>query len=67
MDSEYDIFEVEPDGGLFWKCSVAGRDAVLTRLESLAAGCENELRVVNLSSGTVVATTPPKPNGKSAA
>jgi hypothetical protein len=58
VDSSYDIFEILPDGSPLWKGVVVGRDAALKELDSLAENCENELRVIHLSTNTVLATKP---------
>jgi hypothetical protein len=54
MDS-YDVFEILADGTPLWKCCVNGRDAALQKMESLAATCEHEFRVIHLPSSVTVA------------
>lgn len=58
--SEYDIFEITADGTPVWKASVEGEEAALAEFESLAKGCQNEIILVHLSSGVVVARKAPK-------
>lgn len=58
--SQYDIFEILPDGAPVWRGSVAGQDAALAHLDSLAPACQNELIAVHLATGALVARKPPK-------
>lgn len=56
--SQYDIFEILPDGAPIWKGSTEGQDAALLKLESLCQSCQNELIIVHLPSSRVVARRP---------
>lgn len=56
--SQYDIFEILPDGAPIWRCSSEGQEAALLKLESVAKGCQNELIVVHLPSSRIVARKP---------
>ena len=60
MDSAYDIFEIMPDGAPTWKCCVQGRDAALKELASQLLRSKNEIRVVHLSTGLVIASSAAK-------
>lgn len=55
LRSQYDIFEILPDGAPVWKCSVEGQDAALLKLESVGQSCQNELILVHLPSSRIVA------------
>jgi len=60
MDSAYDIFEIMPDGAPTWKCCVQGMDAALKELASQTKKSNNEIKVVHLSTGAVIARSAPK-------
>jgi hypothetical protein len=54
MGSEYDVFEIMPDGGAVWKCAVQGIDAALREVTSLAEQSKNEFRAIQTSVGEVI-------------
>lgn len=56
--SQYDIFEILPDGAPIWRCSAEGQEAALLKLESVGKACRNELIVVHLPSSRIVARKP---------
>jgi hypothetical protein len=56
MDSDYDVFEVHPDGSVTWRGTIYGRDAADQRLQELADTVSNELRLLHLPTQTVIAT-----------
>lgn len=58
--SEYDIFEITADGTPIWRSSVLGEGAALAEMETVAKTSDNEIIVVHLSSGVVVARRAPK-------
>lgn len=56
--SQYDIFEILPDGAPIWKSSADSEEAALLQLESLGQSCSNELIVVHLPNSRIVARKP---------
>jgi hypothetical protein len=56
MDRTYDIFEIEPDKGLVWKCSIKGMEDAIKKLKELAKGRSNEFRLMHKPTGTIIAT-----------
>ncbi len=55
MDRNYDLFEILPDGSPIWKCAVAGHENAVQQLRELARHTSNELRIMHLSSNTIIA------------
>ena len=55
MDRNYDLFEILPDGSPIWKCAVAGHENAVQQLRELARHTTNELRIMHLSSNTIIA------------
>ena len=55
MDRNYDLFEILPDGSPIWRCTVAGYETAVQQLRELARQTENEVRIMHLSSNTVIA------------
>ncbi|HEX5423248.1 MAG TPA: hypothetical protein VFW94_06845 [Candidatus Acidoferrales bacterium] len=55
LGSQFDIFEIMPDGAPIWRCSTVGQEAALLKLDSLGQSCHNELIAVHLPSSRVVA------------
>ena len=55
MDRSYDLFEILPDGSPIWKCAVVGHEAAVQQLRDLARHTSNELRIMHLSSNTIIA------------
>lgn len=54
-DSNYDIFEQMPDGGVRWRGIVARAEDAVERLKELAEHTVNELFVCNLRTKTTIA------------
>ena len=65
MDRNYDLFEILPDGSPIWKCAVAGHENAVQQLRELARHTTNELRIVHLSTNTIIAVlnAPPHSDG----
>ena len=57
MDREYDLFEIYPDGSPIWRDVVSGREKAILKLRELSTETANEVRVMHLSTNTVVAAT----------
>lgn len=55
MASNYDIFEILPDGAPMWRCTVDGQKAAVAELESLGKTSHNELIAVHLPSSRIIA------------
>jgi hypothetical protein len=55
VDRNYDLFEILPDGSPIWRCTVAGHETAVQRLRELARQTDNEVRIMHLSSNTVIA------------
>jgi len=55
MERTYDLFEIEPDGTVRWKCAIAGHELALKRLEELAQDTKNEVRVMHIPTHSIVA------------
>ncbi len=55
MDRNYDLFEILPDGSPIWKCAVAGHENAVQQLRELARHTSNELRIMHLSTNTIIA------------
>ena len=55
MDRNYDLFEILPDGSPIWKCAVAGHHNAVQQLRELARHTANELRIMHLSTNTIIA------------
>ena len=55
MDRHYDLFEILPDGSPIWKCAISGHDNAVEQLRRLAQQTNNEVRIMHLSSNTVIA------------
>jgi len=55
MDHEFDLFEILPDGTPIWREVVSGREKAILKLRELSAETANEIRVMHLSTNTVVA------------
>lgn len=55
MASNYDIFEILPDGAPMWRCTVDNQNAAVAELESLGKTSQNELIAVHLPSSRIVA------------
>jgi hypothetical protein len=55
VDHEYDLFEIYPDGSPVWRDVVSGREKAILKLRELSAETANEIRVIHLSTSTVVA------------
>jgi hypothetical protein len=51
----YDLFEILPDGSPIWKCAVAGHENAVQQLRELALHTSNELRIMHLSTNTIIA------------
>jgi hypothetical protein len=55
IDRNYDIFEIMADGAPIWKGAVRGHENAISRMQELAAKPENEVRVLHMSSNTLIA------------
>jgi len=55
MERTYDLFEIEPDGAVRWKCAIAGHELALKRLKELAQDTKNEVRVMHIPTHSIVA------------
>lgn len=55
MEREYDIFEVFPDGSPLWRGAVSGHENAVDKLRELAATTKNEVRIMHMSSNTLIA------------
>jgi hypothetical protein len=55
VDRNYDLFEILPDGSPIWKCAVAGHETAVQQLRELARHTTNELRIMHLSTNTIIA------------
>jgi len=55
VDRNYDLFEILPDGSPMWKCAVAGHENAVQQLRELARHTSNELRIMHLSTNTIIA------------
>ena len=55
MDRHYDLFEILPDGSPIWRRAVAGHENAIQQLRELAQQTNNEVRIMHLSSNTVIA------------
>jgi hypothetical protein len=55
VDRNYDLFEILPDGSPIWKCAVAGHENAVPQLRELARHTTNELRIMHLSTNTIIA------------
>jgi hypothetical protein len=60
-DRTYDIFEIRADGTPIWRAAVAGHENAVRRLHELSEKTSNELRMMHVSTETLVAVVnPPK-------
>ena len=66
MDRSYDLFEILPDGLPIWKCAVAGHENAVQQLRELARHTTNELRIVHLSTNTIIAVLNAPPHSETA-
>jgi hypothetical protein len=55
VERHYDLFEILPDGSPIWRCAVAGHENAVEQLRKLAQQTPNEVRIIHLSSNTVIA------------
>jgi hypothetical protein len=55
VDRHYDLFEILPDGSPIWRCAIAGHENAVEQLRKLAQQTPNEVRIMHLSSNTVIA------------
>jgi hypothetical protein len=56
MDRKYDLFERLPDGSLVWRAAIVGRNKALRQLEVFSGETFNEVRLVDLPTGSLLAT-----------
>lgn len=56
MDPTYDLFEIFPDGSALWKDTVVGHEDAMLKLQELASGTTNEMRVMYVPTNAVIAT-----------
>jgi hypothetical protein len=56
MDSEYDLFEIFPDGSALWRHTVTGREEAIRRLQELSTQTTNEVRLIHLPTSTLIAS-----------
>ena len=66
MDRNYDLFEILPDGSPIWKCAVAGHENAVQQLRELARHTSNELRIMHLSTNTIIAVLNAPPHSETA-
>ncbi len=55
MERKYDLFEILPDGSPMWLAAVTGRENALIELRALAADTENEVRMMDILSNSIIA------------
>jgi hypothetical protein len=55
MDSEYDLFEIFPDGSALWRYTVTGREEAIKRLQELSTQTTNEVRLIHLPTNMLIA------------
>lgn len=55
-DRSYDLFEMFADGSALWKGAVVGHEDAIRRLQELAAGTTNEMRLMHVPTKTIIAT-----------
>jgi hypothetical protein len=55
MDRTYDLFEVESDGTVRWKCAVVGHENAIKKLHELADRTSNEVRVMHVPTHSIIA------------
>ncbi len=56
VDPTYDLFEIFPDGSALWKDTVVGHEDAMLKLQELASGTTNEMRVMYVPTNAVIAT-----------
>jgi hypothetical protein len=56
MDRGYDLFEIFPDASTVWKGAVVGHEDAIRKLQELAAGTTNEMRLMHVPTKTIIAT-----------
>jgi hypothetical protein len=56
MDRDYDLFEVLPDGAVFWKETVPGHENAIQKLVELSKRTSNEVRVMHILSNRLIAS-----------
>lgn len=56
MYRDYDIFERFPDGKVFWRETVVGREESLRRLRDFFSASDNELFAMYIPTKEVIAT-----------
>jgi hypothetical protein len=56
MDREYDLFEIFPDGSALWRHTVSGHEEAIKRLRELSMQTTNEVRLMHLPTGTLIAS-----------
>jgi len=66
VDSEYDLFEIFPDGSALWRHTITGREEAITRLQEFAMQTANEVRLIRLPTNTLIATVNTRVDGKAA-
>ncbi len=64
MDSEYDLFEIFPDGSALWRITISGHGEAIKRLGEYAAQTANEVRLMHLPTQTVIAALNTPADGK---
>ena len=42
MERTYDLFEVEPNGVVRWRCAITGHEKAIQRLQEFAQDTKNE-------------------------
>jgi len=55
MERTYDLFEVESDGAVKWRCAITGHEQAIKKLQELAQNTLNELRVMHIPSHSIIA------------
>jgi hypothetical protein len=55
MERTYDIFEVAPDGNLFWRGAVSKLEPAVSRMRELAAQSQNGFVLVHIDTNSLIA------------
>jgi hypothetical protein len=55
VNRDYDIFEILPDGAPIWKELVSGHEEAIRKLQELGNQTKNEVRLMHVSSNTIIA------------
>ena len=64
MDSEYDLFEIFPDGSALWRITISSHEEAIKGLREWSAQTANEVRLMHLPSNTLIAAMNTRVDGK---